>query len=585
VGPLTLSKPTQNLPGVDGALEIFAQAMAQAVPQGAVTALARVPEPARDALTKVADMLGLPLTPDGTAVQVVVEGARGVSPLAAGARDETRSPTGLSLVTVPLTQLQTFLTSMAGRAKVRLPYRPEITATSQGADLVGASAFHAQGIRGAGVKIAIIDVGFVDYTASQAHGDLPPTLVTHDLTGSGVASGYRHGTAVAEIVYDIAPEATLYLIKIANEVHLDNAVTYCISQGVDVIVHSLGWFNTNFYDGQGLIPDMVRRAESAGILWVQAAGNSAQKHWEGYFTDTNGDGFLDQEITFRYDPSDPDNSSSYATLYLTWDGWPQTADDYDIFLYAPDGSQVPTINKTQAGTEEPTESISVSLPQVGVYRIRIQLASGSPRKLELFSIYHDLSPNVASSSIPAPGNTAEALTVAAIPWDRYVSGPAAEYSSRGPTNDGRAKPDLAAPDNVTTEVYSPQRFPGTSAAAPHVGGIAALLLSEDPGLSPSALRSRLLSQCVAMGDQYTYGAGRLEASPQAPPVQPDLVIQEVTYTPTSPTLGQTITFQVVVRNQGGAAAGPFSVALAGSVQSVSGLGAGASTTLTFTQPL
>ncbi|HEC63000.1 MAG TPA: hypothetical protein ENI38_01220, partial [Candidatus Acetothermia bacterium] len=216
VGPLSLSKPTQNLPGVDGALEIFAQAMAQAVPQGAVTAMARVPEPARDALTKLADMLGLPLTPDGTAVQVVVEGARGVSPLAAGARDETRSPTGLSLVTVPLTQLQTFLTSMAGRAKVRLPYRPEITATSEGANLVGASAFHAQGIRGAGVKIAIIDVGFVDYTVSQAHGDLPPTLVTHDLTGSGVASGYRHGTAVAEIVYDIAPEATLYLIKIAN---------------------------------------------------------------------------------------------------------------------------------------------------------------------------------------------------------------------------------------------------------------------------------------------------------------------------------------------------------------------------------
>jgi PKD repeat protein/subtilisin family serine protease len=589
VGPLTLSKLVQDLPGVDGALEMFAQAMAQAVPQGVVTALARVPAPARDALIEVAERLGLPLTPDGTGVQVVVEGAVGVSPLAAGAREEERSPSGLSLVTVPFSQLSSFLASLAGRAKVRPPFRPEITATSQGAGLVGAPLFHAQGIRGAGVKIAVIDVGFIDYTLSQARGDLPPTLITHDLTGTGIATDYRHGTAVAEIVYDIAPQATLYLIKIANEVHLDNAVSYCISQGVDVIVHSLGWFNTNFYDGQGLIPDMVRRAEAAGILWVQAAGNSAQNHWEGYFTDTNGDGLLDQEITFRYDPADPDNSSSYATLYLTWDGWPQTADDYDIFLYGPGGGLVASSTKTQGGTEEPTELISVSLSQVGEYRIRIQLASGSPRKLELFSIYHELTPNVISSSIPAPGNAAAALTVAAIPWDRYSSGPAADYSSRGPTNDGRLKPDLAAPDNVATGVAYYDPFPGTSAAAPHVAGIAALLLSEDPGLSLSALRSRLLSHCVSMGDQYAYGAGRLEASPQAPTAQPDLVIQNITYSPSSPSVGSTVSFQVTVRNQGAAAAGTFRVRLVGAgpaaEANVGSLAAGASHTVNLSLPL
>ncbi len=589
VGPLTLSKLVQDLPGVDGALEMFAQAMAQAVPQGVVTALARVPAPARDALIEVAERLGLPLTPDGTGVQVVVEGAVGVSPLAAGAREEERSPSGLSLVTVPFSQLSSFLASLAGRAKVRPPFRPEITATSQGAGLVGAPLFHAQGIRGAGVKIAVIDVGFIDYTLSQARGDLPPTLITHDLTGTGIATDYRHGTAVAEIVYDIAPQATLYLIKIANEVHLDNAVSYCISQGVDVIVHSLGWFNTNFYDGQGLIPDMVRRAEAAGILWVQAAGNSAQNHWEGYFTDTNGDGLLDQEITFRYDPADPDNSSSYATLYLTWDGWPQTADDYDIFLYGPGGGLVASSTKTQGGTEEPTELISVSLSQVGEYRIRIQLASGSPRKLELFSIYHELTPNMISSSIPAPGNAAAALTVAAIPWDRYSSGPAADYSSRGPTNDGRLKPDLAAPDNVATGVAYYDPFPGTSAAAPHVAGIAALLLSEDPGLSLSALRSRLLSHCVSMGDQYAYGAGRLEASPQAPTAQPDLVIQNITYSPSSPSVGSTVSFQVTIRNQGAAAAGTFRVRLVGAgpaaEANVGSLAAGASHTVSLSLPL
>ena len=188
---------------------------------------------------------------------------------------------------------------------------------------------------------------------------------------------------------------------------------------------------------------------------------------------------------------------------------------------------------------------------------------------------------MSSSSIPAPGNLEDTLTVAAIDWRSYASGPAEDYSSRGPTNDGRTKPDLAAPDNVTTGVpyYSP--FPGTSAAAPHVSGIAALLLSEDPSLSSSALRARLLSMCVPMGDPYTYGAGRLEARPQGPAALPDLVIQSITYTPASPTVGTTITFQVTVKNQGGAPAGQFAVSFAGDVKTVYGLAAGESSSLTF----
>jgi len=53
----------------------------------------------------------------------------------------------------------------------------------------------------------------------------------------------------------------------------------------------VGVFNGGRGDGTGLAnsPDgIVADARSHGILWVNAAGNSGQRHWSGSFIDTNG---------------------------------------------------------------------------------------------------------------------------------------------------------------------------------------------------------------------------------------------------------------------------------------------------------
>lgn len=60
-----------------------------------------------------------------------------------------------------------------------------------------------------------------------------------------------HGTECAEIVHDMAPEADLLLMKISTSVQLAEAVNDAITYGADMISHSVGWFNTNFYDGTG----------------------------------------------------------------------------------------------------------------------------------------------------------------------------------------------------------------------------------------------------------------------------------------------------------------------------------------------
>jgi hypothetical protein len=101
------------------------------------------------------------------------------------------------------------------------------------------------------------------------------------------------------------------------------------------------------------------------------------------------------------------------------------------------------------------------------------------------------------------------------------------YSGRGPTNDLRPKPDIVATDGVaiTGAGGFPNPFAGTSAAAPHAAGIAALLIecngrlrhgddNDDPATERALLRSFLLDHAIDLGDpgiDNIYGAGRLDA--------------------------------------------------------------------------
>ena len=93
------------------------------------------------------------------------------------------------------------------------------------------------------------------------------------------------------------------------------------------------------------------------------------------------------------------------------------------------------------------------------------------------------------------------------------------YSSRGPTTDGRDKPDLVAPDCVPTTQY--EYFCGTSEAAPFVSGAAALILQADPTLTPTQLAASLKAHATPLGtpipnDTFGYGRLALGAVPRTP---------------------------------------------------------------------
>ena len=526
-------------PLIDGALEVLLGASKAASVTDSIAAMAS--SVARSALEGLASQYGVPFSSSAGTITVVLESPPGRSASSTAAslgslgigRSAIEMSSSLVKVTVSLDQLSSLATQLSGIAYIRPPYTPfPLAVSTQGVAAIGADVFHTAGYDGTGIKVAVIDLGFGGLSQAQASGDLPYSLQQNDFSGTGLASGITHGTAVAEIIHDIAPGAELHLLKISDEVDLDEAVTYCLDHGIDVINHSLGWYNTNFYDGTGTIADTARRAISGGILWVNAAGNEAESHWEGIFSDTNSDGWLDREVTLHA------TAGSRIVLFLTWNDWPQASSDYDLYLYDPSSTLAASSTKHQTGTEEPTESIQFSASMTGTYTVRIQ--GTGHRSLELFSLSHTVAPVVASSSILAPANVAEVITVGAIDHASYSTGPQESYSSQGPTNDGRTKPDLCAPDKITTGTSPYTTFYGTSGAAPHVAGAAALLLQQSPTLAEPTLRARLLSQTVPMGNPNAYGNGRLILSPPSTPNQPPAAVFSVS--PTSPVAGTVASF-------------------------------------------
>ncbi len=413
--------------------------------------------------------------------------------------------------------------------RVRAPYRhveEAVNGEEVAADL--APAWHAKGFTGKNVKVAIIDGGFAGLTDRQAAGELPTNVVTQDFCGGRFATETHHGTGVAEIVHEMAPDAQLLLLCVDTEVDLANAEAFAKAQGAKVISHSMGWFGPDRGDGSGPIGAVVNDARSAGILWVNAAGNEATTHWSGTFNDPNGDGFHE----FRSDGDLgnsfiwPNNSEICGTL--KWDEWPSGVSDFDLILaLAGSGVIVDVSDGDQTGSQPPFEGLCVyqntgrnltAFWAIGGYRV-----TTSPR-LDLFSDSPSLQYQTAAGSVTEPATSPAAFAVGALCWQ---SKQLEFYSSQGPTIDGRTKPDIAGHDSVSNATYGPSTgcvtsgFAGTSAAAPEVAGAAALVKQAFPAYTADQIQQFLQKSARDIGtpgaDNAT-GAGELQL-----PKPPDLV--------------------------------------------------------------
>ena len=460
-----------------------------------------------------------------------------------GVKIEARSR-HLIRVRIPVSILEEIVEKVRGVSYIRLPYKPlPLAVTSEGVSLIDASVYTSAGYEGQNTRVAIIDLGFIGLAAAQANGDIPSTVITRDYTGGGIESGTVHGTAVAEIVYDVAPQVQLYLINIGDEVDLENARDYCISEGVDIINHSVGWYGTNFTDGTGVICNIANGARTSGILWVNAAGNSAKMHYQDFFRDTDGDSWHEFSSGDETNRVDHTNASYLMVIWLSWDSFPTTNQDYDLYLFDDNLNLVAYSINTQTGTQPPTEWIGLYLP-VGAYHIAVyNYSTTQNHELKINTFYHNLQYQTAAHSLATPADATGAMAVAAIDQANWTSGPQEDFSSQGPTNDGRTKPDISGPDRTSGFTYGPTGFAGTSASSPHVAGAAALVLSSRPGLTGDEIQSNLENWAIDMGTaakDNIYGAGRLYLPPPVAETLENLIVYP---NPFKPGVGHTrITF-------------------------------------------
>ena len=400
---------------------------------------------------------------------------------------------------------------------------------------VGTGVPRMDGIDGSGVRVAVIDTG-VDFEH--------PDLLGWGSDGK-VIGGYNfidrneppmdtngHGTQVAGVIaadgrmVGVAPKAKILAYKVSEDgesVSSDlivSAVEMAVRDGADVINISLGINKTN-----PKIDRAVRHALDEGILVVTAAGNDGPGPGTIGSPGRNA-GAITVGATYN-------NLTSSLVATLEVDGSPYTV--------------IPMVGST--AIDDPLEGRMVfggygrasDLAGVDVAGSVLLVERGSDTEGELlyFSIKEGNAADAGAAALivynnepglflgelaaefAAPGYEPRIPTVSidrsegleiremiggdpdAVLRLFYNPDSVAHFSSKGPVSPFYIKPEILAPGayiNTTQNGAGYNLTSGTSYAAPHVSGAAALLLQKNPALRHDEVRSLLLTTAEPVHD-------------------------------------------------------------------------------------
>ncbi len=421
---------------------------------------------------------------------------------------------------------------------------------------VARGTFH---VNGTGIKIGVLSNGVTSLAQSQALGDLGPVTILPGQAGTG-----DEGTAMLEIIHDMAPGAQLfYATALGSITSFAQNIRDLRTAGCDIIVDDVFYFvETPFHDGQlaptntngGVVIQAVNDVTAAGALYFSSAGNSGNLAqgtsgvWEGDFVDG---GAAAAPLPSPTPASRLHNfggqnfnvlnvANTTAPVSLHWaDPLGGSSNDYDLFRLNSTGTTVQASSTNiQSGTQDPYEQVTQA---AGSRLVIVKKAAAAARFLHLNTNRGQLSIRTTGTT-HGHSHAADAYSVAATPAVGPFPNPHSaaniteNFSSDGPRRiffqaNGtpytpgdfsatggivRAKPDITAADGVQVTGVGgfPSPFFGTSAAAPAAAAIAGLMKSANPLLTPAQIRTALTTTAIDImtpGPDVTSGVGIIDA--------------------------------------------------------------------------
>ena len=400
--------------------------------------------------------------------------------------------------------------------------------TSEGDTLLKADLTRAMGVDGTGIKVGIISDGVDSYSDAVASGDLPAGLTVL----SNVMGG-DEGTAMLEIVHDLAPNADLYFHDHGSSVlDFNDAIDALANAGCDIICDDIGWITEPFFEDGVVAQHVENLISTTDIIYITSAGNSADSHYQGQFHE------LENGIANFSNETDPEYPYLYASVQggdqlravMQWDEPSGGAgNDYNLALFDYyTGDLLAQSTYIQDGDDDPVEFV-VYENSTGEDTIVVVLAyaydAPVDKTLELYvygvSMYADNI--VETDSIFGHAAVPGVLSCGAI--NQAAPDEIEWFSSCGPVTmltETRQKPDICGIDGVSitgaggfgSYDSGTYRFYGTSASAPHIAAVAALLKSRFTSMSETQLKQLILDNGIDLGDagyDTIFGYGRADA--------------------------------------------------------------------------